>query len=107
MRSSLWGQCKGFFSVCQRLKIMLTFFWFTVSLFNMIRRKHTDYNRTVGNYIDFRLDGKWDGEGNITQIFQQNEGGEMVDYEYSVKLLRPCKEHSEGTEIIVRVDELI
>lgn len=73
----------------------------------MIHRKRSDYNKFVGNYINFRLDGNWDGEGNIVQIFQQNEGDVMVDREYSVKLLRPCKEFSEGTVILVGVDELI
>lgn len=85
----------------------MTFFQVTVIIFNMRQQSVLDFNKIVGNYVDFRLDGRWDGEGTIVEIFQENEGGLMVDVRYSVKLLRPCKEHATGTEILVDVEELI
>lgn len=57
-------------------------------------------NITVGTTVHFRLDRNWEGEGRVIDILPSEKA-------VVVKLLRSCKEHAEGTEIIVDVEEIV
>jgi len=57
----------------------------------------------VGDNVSFRLDGRWEGSGEVTDIFYKGK----VVHELRVRLTTNCKEFEKGKEILVGRDELI
>ena len=64
--------------------------------------KHTSLKTPlVGDLVDFRLDGHWDGRGRLCGQPQGYEGS------MEVQLIKPCKEYLAGERILISLDELI
>lgn len=62
-------------------------------------------SKNVGDVVKFRLDGRREGEGKISEIYL--DGKDFTVHSYSVELSFACKEFLAGVNIIVFPDELI